>query len=57
MCQRYRDHWPRFIPADSLFDQDLALKAREREPKTLEEARNNVVRLEAYASARIDDTT
>ena len=41
---------------DSLFDQELALKAREREPKTLEEALNIVVRLEAYAIARTDDT-
>jgi len=35
----------------------LVLKAREREPKTLEEALNIVVRLEAYATARTDDTT
>jgi len=42
---------------DSLLDQDLALKAREREPKTLEEALNIVVRLETYATVRTDDTT
>jgi hypothetical protein len=40
---------------DSLADQELALKVRERETKTLEEALNVATRLEAYASARTAD--
>ena len=36
---------------DSLMDQELALKVRERETKTLEETLNIATRLEAYATA------
>jgi hypothetical protein len=41
---------------DSLADQELALKVRERETKTLEEALNVATRLEAYAIAKTGDT-
>jgi hypothetical protein len=37
---------------DSLADQEIALKVRERGAKTLEEARNDAIRLQAYAAAR-----